>query len=159
MRGFLGRLLPFRFGRGSRRVPTGWSIVSAVNDETGAAAVLRIRDSKPERDDVASLTAAIVIKWPYESDDPMPTPEVNERQLRFETAIDPLSEENANSELALVHTGMGVKEWTFYARDREVFMAELNGLLADHPPYPIEIELGDDPEWAIWADFRHSYEK
>jgi hypothetical protein len=35
--------------------------------------------------------------------------------------------------LAASFTGMGLKEWTFYARDRDLFMAQLNELLQGHP--------------------------
>ena len=46
-----------------------------------------------------------------------------------------------------VSTGMGLKEWIFYARTREQFLDEFNQLLAGHPGYPIEIEFAEDPAW------------
>lgn len=131
--------------------PADWSIVSAQNPETGQAAVFRVRFSKPNRPDLASLTWAIVIQWAYESDQQMPPAEVNAAQQSFEAALDPLAP-SSHSELVHVSTGMGLKEWVFYARSREEFMGELNELLSGHPGYPIEIHFYEDPAWEVWED-------
>ena len=128
-----------------------WRIVSAQNPETGDAAVFRARFAKPDRNDLASLVWAIVIQWPYEGGGQMPPAEVNAAQQNFEAAVDPLAS-SAHSELMHVSTGMGLKEWIFYARSREEFMAELNDLLAAHPTYPLDIEFFDDPGWEVWED-------
>jgi hypothetical protein len=130
-----------------------WSIITARNPETGQGAVLRARFAKPDRDDLASLVWAIVIQWPYESGDgeQMPPAEVNAAQQTFEAALDPLSC-STHSELVHVSTGMGLKEWIFYARTREEFMAELNALLSGHPRYPLDIEFFEDPDWKVWED-------
>ena len=135
-----------------------WSIVSAVNRETGEAAVFRVRFDKPRRDDLCTLTTAIVIRWPYETGDQMPPEPVNAAQLAFEEALDPMSS-SATSELVHVSTGMGEKEWIYYARDRDEFMSLLNELLAEHPAYPLEIEFYEDPEWQVWADMVASIRK
>ena len=130
---------------------TDWSIVSAQNPETGDVAVFRVRFAKPDRPDLASLVWAIVIQWPYESDQQMPPAEVNTAQQTFEAALDPLAS-SSHSELVHVSTGMGLKEWIFYARTREEFMDELNELLAGHPRYPLDIEFFEDPGWEVWED-------
>jgi hypothetical protein len=132
-----------------------WRIVTATNEETGQAAVFRARLSKPDRRDLAALTTAIVVKWPYGTEHQMPPEDVNSQQLAFEAALDPLSS-SSDSELVHVSTGMGFKEWIYYARSRKKFMAELNRLLSGHPAYPLEIELYDDPEWRLWADMVES---
>ena len=132
-------------------VETGWSIVSVRNPETGETGVLRVRFSKPDRPDLASLVWAIVIHWPYESDQQMPPAEVNAAQQAFEAALDPLAS-SSHSELVHVSTGMGLKEWIYYARTREEFMDELNKLLSGHPRYPLDIEFFEDPGWKGWED-------
>lgn len=135
----------------SDAVPTDWRIVSARDPETGQVAVLRVRFSKPDRADLASLVWAIVIQWPWESDQQMPPAEVNAAQQTFEAALDPLAS-SGHSELMHVSTGMGLKDWIFYARTREEFMDELNKLLSGHPRYPIDIEFFEDPGWEIWEE-------
>ncbi|MGE0642010.1 MAG: DUF695 domain-containing protein [Thermoanaerobaculia bacterium] len=131
--------------------PEEWSVVTIRNAELGQSVVMRVRFEKPGRADLATLRAAIVVKWPYESENRMPPPETNRLQLDFERALDPLmpSEE---SELVHVSTGLGLKEWIFYARDSGIFLERFNELLAGHPAYPLEIEIYDDPDWKVWAE-------
>lgn len=160
LKDLLRRLLPsHRPSDGEKPTPTDWSIAKATNHETGAVGILRIRTSKPRRDDISELTTAVVIRWPYESENGMPPSDVNQQQLAFEAALDPLSGENEISELVQVFTGMGTKEWTYYARNRERFMSHLNQLLAGHPRYPLEIEFYDDPAWEMWDEFRQSIQR
>jgi hypothetical protein len=130
--------------------PTDWNIISVKHPETGEGAVLRVRFSKPARPDLASLVWAVIIQWTYGGKQ-MPSPEVNEAQLAFEAALDPLAS-SGHSELVHVSTGLGLKEWIFYARTREEFMDELNELLAGHPRYPLDIEFEEDPAWEVWED-------
>ncbi len=127
-----------------------WSIVSVQHPDTGEGAVLRVRFSKPARPDLDSLVWAIVIQWTY-GGGAMPPPQVNEAQQKFEAALDPLAS-SSHSELVQVSTGLGLKEWIFYARTREQFMDELNELLAQHPAYPLDIEFVEDPAWEVWDD-------
>ena len=150
---FLERLRP---GRRKTRESVAaelkaWQIVTAQNAESGQAAIFRIRLSKPPRPDVAALTTAVVIKWPYEPSGVKPPDAVNQQQRRFEQALDPLSSDD-NSTLMQVTTGMGVKEWVYYARNRDVFMSRLHKRLKGHPKYPLEIEFHEDPEWKVWGE-------
>lgn len=131
--------------------PEEWSVVTLRNDESGEAAILRVRFAKPVRRDLAHLCTAIVVQWPYESGNQMPPRETNEQQLRFERALDPLAP-GEESELVHVSTGVGLKEWIFYARSSETFLQRFHELLAGHPAYPLEIEIYDDPQWQVWAD-------
>jgi hypothetical protein len=128
-----------------------WSIVKVYTESTGQKAVFRARWTRPNRPDIDEMQTAIVIKWAYEPNDQMPPKQVNQEQLAFEEALDPLAP-SEHSELVHVSTGMGLKEWIFYARSREVFMFEFNALLSGHPQYPLEIEFYNDPEWLVWAD-------
>jgi hypothetical protein len=125
-----------------------WRIVEAKNDALGECAVFRIRMVKPNRKDLAILATAVVIKWPYQGH--LPTAEVNAQQIAFERAIDPLTCEGG-SELMQVATGMGLKEWIFYARSSDAFMARLNSLLSGRPRFPIQVEFYPDPEWQMWS--------
>jgi len=149
--GFFGRV----FGRRSTdaasaldRELADWRIVDAHNAAAGERAIFRIRMAKPARKDLDYLVTAAVIKWPYQGQ--MPPADVNQQQLAFEKAIDPLTSEGG-SELMQVATGMSLKEWIFYARSADAFMARLNTLLSGRPRYPIEVEFHDDPAWQMWS--------
>jgi hypothetical protein len=127
-----------------------WRIVKANNEASGDVAVFRIRMSKPARPDIDRLATAVVIKWPYVGGR-VPSTDVNQLQLAFEQALDPLSTEG-ESELVQVTTGMNLKEWIYYTQSSDAFTVRLNELLSGHPRYPIEIEFYKDPEWRVWGD-------
>jgi hypothetical protein len=150
--GFLDRFWPRRRTRDSVAAQLqAWRIVTATNDDSGQAAIFRIRMSKPSREDVDSLRTAVVVKWPYDASAVKPPDAVNQQQRKFEQALDPLSSDD-NSELLQVTTGMGVKQWVYYARSRDVFMSRFNKRLKGHPAYPVKIEFYDDPQWKVWGD-------
>lgn len=79
--------------------------------------------------------------------------------LSFERAVDELSMENGHAFLMNVSTGLGLREWCYYAKDRDRFMARFNELLVRRERYPLEIEFFDDPEWRVWLDLRYAYER
>lgn len=149
--GFFGRLFRRRSAEGDSALHkelADWRIIDANNEAAGERAIFRIRMAKPPRKDLDSLVTAAVIKWPYQGQ--MPPDDVNQQQLAFERAIDPLTSEGG-SELMQVATGMSLKEWIFYARSADAFMARLNTLLSRRPRYPIQVEFHDDPEWQMWS--------
>ena len=129
-----------------------WRVVTLENEERGEKTVFRIRMTKPKHPDVELLQTAVEIRWPFESASTMPSKAENDQQLEFERALDPLTCENDNSEIVQVTTGLGVKEWIFYACDKALFMRRLNALLKGQPAYPIAIKFYDDPEWKLWKD-------
>ena len=57
--------------------------------------------------------------------------------------------------LALVSTGENLREWTYYAKGEEEFMARLNFALLDTPAFPIEIHIAHDPNWEMYQDFKN----
>jgi hypothetical protein len=79
--------------------------------------------------------------------------------LSFERALDELSMANGQSFLMNVGTGVGLREWLYYAKDRDRFMKRFNELLAGHEPYPLKIEFYDDPAWKVWVDLHRIYER
>ncbi len=70
------------------------------------------RWTRPNRPDIDEMQTAIVIKWTYEPNDQMPPKQVNQEQLAFVEALDPLAP-SEHSELVDISTGMGLKEWIF----------------------------------------------
>jgi hypothetical protein len=128
-----------------------WQIVTVENKEQQSRATIRLRVRKPALPDEPAFDCAVEISWPYDGID-YPGPDVNQRQLAFETALDDLSGMNGFSELVQVSTGMGKKDWLYYTSDQDRFMRDLNALLDGHDPYPIQINFYPDPSWQIWSD-------
>jgi hypothetical protein len=96
----------------------------------------------------------INVYWRYDGsgNNGLPPLQENERQITFEDAITPLDEQEHLAYLMLVVTGNSRKEWIFYAREFEAWLARLNEVLHGHDVYPIEIETSHDPAWTTWRD-------
>ena len=139
--------------------PGKWVIVEAVNG--AKRLVMRLRTDRPNQPDINAYSTAIVIGWEFPSLEgtAKPPEETYQRMLSFERAVDELSMENGHSFLMNVSTGLGLREWCYYAKDRERFMARFNELLAGRERYPLKIEFFDDPEWRVWLDLRYAYER
>ena len=71
--------------------------------------------------------------------------DTNADHIVFEDTLIPLDLEGY-SQLMLVITGNGSKEWIWYARDFDDWIGRLNAALSGHPVYPIDIEYQLDPE-------------
>jgi len=126
-----------------------WKLIRIDNKEKQMSCVMRLRVRRPELPEEPPFADAIEISWSYQSNDAYPPPEVNQKQLAFERALDDLSGPNGFSELVQVTTGMGRKEWLYYSCNRARFMKELNARLAGHEPYSLTIEFYEDPQWQI----------
>ncbi len=122
--------------------------IARVEHADGSEALFRYFHPKP--DDWHAYPEEISISWNYPGG-AMPDEEVRTAMDELEEALDPLLDGNGSrATLALVITGLGVREWVYYARDYPDFMSGLNELLADRPHFPIEIIHSSDPEWRYW---------
>ena len=67
--------------------------------------------------------------------------------------------ESGFATLALVSTGEGLREWTYYAKSEDEFMARLNYAFAGIPKFPIDIHTAHDPSWDLWEQFKAGVKK
>jgi len=95
----------------------------------------------------------IFLVWRFESETGMPCNQDVQRMDDLEDALAPSVEADDFATLALVSTGNGLREWTYYADSSDEFMARLNVALSGLPPFPIEIHDAPDPEWQYYTDF------
>ena len=72
----------------------------------------------------------------------------------LEDTLESALEEEHFATLAMVSTGEGLREWTYYARSDNEFIARLNYSLAGMPAFPIEIHSASDPKWEVYEQFR-----
>ncbi|MEO6278773.1 DUF695 domain-containing protein [Roseateles sp.] len=94
----------------------------------------------------------VSIRWTYDAviQNSFPDEETQSAIYRLDSGLEPL-EESGVGYRAYARTGKGLREWVFYAADRDQFIGALNDALADHEAYPIEIKFYNDPGW---SDFR-----
>lgn len=125
----------------------------AEGDEEGQHLLFRVRQELPAGVLKMNYPELISVFWEFdaEENDGMPDEETSEVHFEFEQAVHPLDAPEY-SYLMLVITGGGRKEWHFYARDEAEWIDQLNELLADHPEYPLQIEVSADPEWSLYSN-------
>lgn len=76
------------------------------------------------------------------------------RMNRLEDALESILNEDGFATLALVSTGEGLREWTYYAQSENEFMSRLNYAFAGMPAFPIEIHSAHDPGWDVYERFK-----
>ena len=109
----------------------------------------------PSQADQALFCHLIIIKWIYEPNDfGMPDVAVHRRMNQFEDALESGTEKRQLAFQAASLTGLGTKEWRYYAADADEFMKSLNADLTGHEPYPLRIEMFHDPEWAALRELK-----
>ena len=84
----------------------------------------------------------------------MPFKEENARMNALEDGLTPALAGDDFATLALVSTGENLREWTYYAKSEDEFMARLNYAFIGEEPFPIEIHIQSDPEWSMYEKFK-----
>ena len=135
-----------------------WSTAISSNKDSGRKIIFRYASKFSSRFDRASQPIRIILAWNYESENGQPVSEEHQRMNELEDALEPLLESDFAT-LALVSTGENLREWTYYAKSEQEFMARLNYALAEKPRFPIEIHIAHDPEWAMYEDFASGVRK
>jgi len=130
------------------KVKTKWMIAEATNGDKKV--IYRFLSEKPKTSKTIPLKEVISITWKYGND--MPDKATQESMEKLENALHKLTVDGS-SELSLVITGLGSKEWCYYAKDYPKFMKDLNKALTGHKRYPIKISHSKDPEWKYWHSF------
>ncbi len=110
----------------------------------------------PKVSERAAQGDRIALTWRYESANGMPSEADKSGMDALEDLLEPLVERDGFSNLALVSTGAGVREWTYYATSGGEFLQRLRKALPGHPEFAgrVRIEVRPDPQWTAYEDFR-----
>ena len=73
---------------------------------------------------------------------------------QFEDLLSPSLQEGLLASLVLVSTGNNLREWTYYTKSDQEFMAKLNQALRQSTRFPIEVHAARDPQWRTYETFR-----
>jgi hypothetical protein len=122
-------------------------------EEDGSPVVFKLVDELPPADIRQTFPWLTVVSWKYDgcARNGMPSELVMSQMVALEHAIDGALELPGFCRHAYSRTGNGLKELAYYIHDRDQFMDAFNTALAEHPPYPIEINFYEDRDW---TDFR-----
>jgi hypothetical protein len=86
-------------------------------------------------------------------------PAGDERALiyQFDEWMDELNNEQKGKTKALIITGLGPREWSFYAKSFDLWIDRFDDLMRDKPKVPIKISYSEDPLWEYWQKYsKHS---
>lgn len=131
-----------------------WATAISTNANNGKRIIFRYAKELHLGFDPASQPIRIIVVWKYESDTGQPLAEDHERMNQFEDILEAALNRDGFATLALVSTGEGLREWTYYAQTEEEFMARLNYAFAGLPEFPIEIHTAYDPSWEPYEHFK-----
>lgn len=130
-----------------------WSTAIATRPSDGHRIVYRFRSEFRPAFQRTQYPDRVILIWRYESSQGMPSTSERELMDQMEDLLTPHVEQQGVSSLVIVSTGEGLREWIYYARSQQEFMAKLNEALHGVPRFPIEIDLWSDPEWKRYEEF------
>lgn len=122
--------------------------VIAEHEEEGLPIILRFRAEAPDID-LPSYPVLINIYWRYEPgrDQGMPGSADYYRMVALEELLEPAEAQGTGFQVLSI-TGNSRREWAWYVKSDQAFLAALNNLLAGQEQFPIEIEAASDPDWS-----------
>lgn len=130
-----------------------WSTAISKHQTEDKTIVFRYLSKLPVQYDRKELSERVVLVWKYQGMKGMPS--TDERQLmdQMEDLL-ALIEKRGVAKLVMVSTGNNLREWTYYATSKEIFLSELNVALHGKAAFPIEIHIGKDPSWSTYENFK-----
>ena len=132
-----------------------WATAISSNTHSGRKIIFRYAKELSPSFDRASQPVRVIIVWKYQSESGQPVAEDHQRMNLLEDALESTFKQSSGfATLALVSTGEGLREWTYYTRSEHEFMARLNFAFAGMPAFPIEIHPAYDPDWNVYEEFK-----
>ncbi len=131
-----------------------WATAISTNAQNDRKIIFRYAQAFNESFDRTSQPIRVIVVWKYQSDSGQPIADDHARMNVLEDALESALEDEGFATLALVSTGEDLREWTYYAKSEDEFMARLNFALGDMPAFPIEIHVAHDPNWEMYEQFR-----
>jgi len=132
-----------------------WATAISTNAHNGRKIIFRFAKTFEPTFDRASQPIRIIIVWKYRSErGGQPIADDHQRMNLMEDALESALDEDGFATLALVSTGEDLREWTYYAKSEDEFMARLNFAFAEVSTLPIEIHIACDPNWDMYEQFK-----
>lgn len=131
-----------------------WAVATSTQRQTDRKIIFRYAEAFAPTFERASQPIRIFIVWRYQSEHGQPVKEELQQMNLLEDTLEPVLEQDHFATLALVSTGEDLREWTYYAKSEDEFMARLNFAFAGMSPFPVEIHIAHEPNWDTYLNFR-----
>jgi len=141
------------FSRSIMKEDSRWSV--ATGEDSGRPLIFRIRNEPPPFSNQAEFPYLLAISWSFdvEANNGMPMPQDVRRMTELEDLLEKGLELPGEAFLSVAVTGNGVREWQWYARNRDTVMKLINKTLGHLEPFPIQFSFQDDPVWQGYNGF------
>jgi Family of unknown function (DUF695) len=138
-----------------RKTPPADSWKIAESTDNGKPLIFRIRNAPPPFARKEAFPLLLAVCWKYEppNESGMPSRSDAKRMGELEDLLMPAFEGQKKAFLTVIVTGNGVREWQWYACDKDKVMKLVNETLGKKDPYPVEFVFQDDPEWQAYSRF------
>ncbi len=139
-----------------------WALGTRVDG--GRTVIYRyIDDLGPRAGERADEPDRVTLTWRYDADahNGLPADDEQAGMDALEDLLEPEVETVGFGNLALVRTGAGVREWTYYTRSGSEFLARLDAVLPAHPEFEgkVRVDVASDPGWTAYEAIRSSLAK
>ncbi|WP_299192138.1 DUF695 domain-containing protein [uncultured Erythrobacter sp.] len=118
---------------------------------------MRYRTGEPTQADRERFDKLVIVRWAYNPDEMngLPTSETTASMGEFEDPVLDASDDAGwwGSCVAII-THNGAREWRFYTPDVGAFQTEFSESLRGLGPYPLDLQVFDDPDWNGFAEVR-----
>ncbi|MFZ1086325.1 MAG: DUF695 domain-containing protein [Terracidiphilus sp.] len=131
-----------------------WATAISTDSQTDRQIIFRYAETFSHTFIRATQPIRIIIVWKYQSERGQPMVEELQLMYLLEDALESVLDQNQFATLALVSTGEDLREWTYYAKSEDEFMARLNFAFIGMSAFPIEIHIAHDPQWETYEQFR-----
>ena len=128
-----------------------WLILETT--EAGRPVILSARQDMPSPDVRRQFPWATTIEWYYPVvERGMPSDELLKSMYAFEDQLETQVVMQQLSMLALTRTGNGIREWTYYAKERGVAENQIANLAKASPAQTIRVKVREEPDWSSLQD-------
>ena len=144
---------------GTSALAQTWATAQSRNPGNGRVIVFRYVQAFASGFSKAKQSTRVIVTWLYTSENGMPSPAERKRMDALEDLLAPAVEATGVATLALVSTGEGLREWTYYAKSEQAFLGKVNQALQRHPKFPIDIHVAEDKAWRTYEQFVQQVQK
>ena len=128
-----------------------WQIVETV--ESGRPVIVSVPKRLPNSATREDFPWVTTIEWPYPvRDRGMPSDPLLDEMYKLENEVERVAVSRNLCRLAITRTGNGLREWTYYAKDRKVAEVDITNIVKASFPDTVRVSVRKEPEWTTLRD-------
>jgi len=128
-----------------------WQILETA--EAGRPVIVSVPKLLPNSATREDFPWVTTIEWPYPNRDRgMPADSLLDEMYKLESEVERVAVSKNLCRLAITRTGNGLREWTYYAKDRKVGEQDIANLVKAGFPDTVRVNVRREPEWTTLRD-------